>query len=92
MPQIYKITYPNGKIYVGSDLTDCIVYFGSVCSAYVLRDFSREQRKSFTITKDILWEGEGTKSEVTKLEHAYIRQLNANDPSIGYNRNRRRRA
>lgn len=27
---IYKITYPNGKIYVGKDLTDSINYFGSV--------------------------------------------------------------
>jgi hypothetical protein len=30
MKIIYKITYPNGKIYVGSDLTDSINYFGSV--------------------------------------------------------------
>ena len=26
---IYKITYPNGKIYVGMDLTDTIDYLGS---------------------------------------------------------------
>ena len=26
---IYKITYPNGKIYVGMDLTNSINYFGS---------------------------------------------------------------
>jgi hypothetical protein len=26
---IYKITYPNGKIYVGMDLTDTINYLGS---------------------------------------------------------------
>jgi hypothetical protein len=24
---IYKITYPNGKIYVGQDVTDSINYF-----------------------------------------------------------------
>ncbi len=29
MKIIYKITYPNGKIYDGSDLTDSINYFGS---------------------------------------------------------------
>jgi hypothetical protein len=29
MKIIYKITYPNGKIYVGKDLTDSINYFGS---------------------------------------------------------------
>lgn len=29
MKVIYKITYPNGKIYIGKDLTDSINYFGS---------------------------------------------------------------
>ena len=29
MKVIYKITWPNGKIYAGSDLTDSIVSFGS---------------------------------------------------------------
>ena len=27
--QVYKITYPNGKIYVGMDLTGSVTYFGS---------------------------------------------------------------
>ena len=27
--QVYKITYPNGKIYVGMDLTGTLLYFGS---------------------------------------------------------------
>ncbi len=27
--QIYKITYPNGKIYVGMDLTGSVLYVGS---------------------------------------------------------------
>jgi hypothetical protein len=26
---VYKITYPNGKIYVGMDLTGTLLYFGS---------------------------------------------------------------
>lgn len=26
---VYKITWPNGKAYIGSDLTDTISYFGS---------------------------------------------------------------
>ncbi|MCX7007781.1 MAG: GIY-YIG nuclease family protein, partial [Kiritimatiellaeota bacterium] len=29
MKVVYKITYPNGKIYIGKDLTDTIGYFGS---------------------------------------------------------------
>jgi hypothetical protein len=27
--QVYRITYPNGKIYVGMDLTGSLTYFGS---------------------------------------------------------------
>jgi hypothetical protein len=29
LKQVYKITYPNGKICVGMDLTGAISYFGS---------------------------------------------------------------
>ena len=29
MKVVYKVTWPNGKIYVCSDLTDLITYFGS---------------------------------------------------------------
>lgn len=53
---VYKITYPNGKIYVGQDRTDSINYFGSANSRLVAADFpSREQRRVFTITREILW-------------------------------------
>jgi len=55
---IYKITYPNGKIYIGKDLTNSLTYFGSVNDALVRKDFSEEQRKNFTITKEILFESE----------------------------------
>jgi hypothetical protein len=34
---IYQITYPNGKIYIGQDLTDSINYFGSA-SSKILRE------------------------------------------------------
>ena len=29
LKQVFKVTYPNGRIYVGSDLTGSISYFGS---------------------------------------------------------------
>jgi hypothetical protein len=35
MKVIYKITYPNGKIYIGQDLTDSINYFGSANSKLI---------------------------------------------------------
>lgn len=45
---VYRITYPNGKIYVGKDLTDSVNYFGSASDAAIAADFSREQRRDFT--------------------------------------------
>ena len=44
MKVIYKITYPNGKIYIGKDLTDSINYFGSTNSKLIEKDFTREER------------------------------------------------
>ncbi len=63
MKVIYKITYPNGKIYIGKDLTDSINYFGSANSRLIEKDFTREQRKDFTIRKEILWESETATDE-----------------------------
>lgn len=87
MKVIYKITYPNGKIYVGKDLTDSINYFGSADSDLIAKDFTREQRRDFTIRKQILWESElAPDSEVNQKEVQFILKLRSNDPAIGYNR------
>lgn len=86
MKVIYKITYPNGKIYVGQDITDSIDYFGSANSALIAKDFTREQRRDFTIRKEILWESEAaTSKEVSQKEVEFILALRSNDPSVGYN-------
>ena len=83
---IYKITYPNGKIYVGQDRTDSINYFGSASSELIAKDFTREERRDFTIRKEILWESEtATQQEITAKELEFIRSLGANDPAKGYN-------
>jgi len=82
---IYKITYPNGKIYVGKDLTNTITYFGSVDSDLVAKDFTSEQRKNLTITKEILFESEDEK-EINRRESEFILKLQSNNPEIGYNR------
>lgn len=83
---IYKITYPNGKIYIGQDVTDSINYFGSASSELISNDFSREQRRIFTITKELLWESEtASTQEVNEMELKFIRECNSNDPAIGYN-------
>jgi hypothetical protein len=87
MKIIYKITYPNGKIYIGKDLTDSINYFGSASHSLVAADFSREQRRDFTVRREILWESEtATDGEANQKEVAYILAFKSNDPAIGYNR------
>ena len=76
MKVIYKITYPNGKIYVSQDLTDNINYFGSAEQRLIAADFTREQRKSFAIQKEILWESEtASDAEVNAKEIEFIRTL-----------------
>ena len=86
MKVVYKITYPNGKIYIGKDLTDSINYFGSASSELIAEDFSREDRRDFTIRKEILWESEtASDREVHEREMELIRKHNSNHPEIGYN-------
>ena len=84
MKVIYKITYPNGKIYIGKDLTDTIDYFGSPDSKLIEKDFTKEQRKDFTIRKEMLFESED-ENEINKKEPEFIKQYKSNDPAVGYN-------
>ena len=70
---IYKITYPNGKIYIGKDLTDSINYFGSANSEVIAKDFDREQRRDMTIRKEVIFESED-EAEVNQLEAKLIRE------------------
>lgn len=86
MKVIYKITYPNKKIYVGKDLTDSINYFGSASSKLITQDFTREERRNFTIRKELLWESENASdSELNKKEVELIFEYQSNNPAIGYN-------
>ena len=86
MKVIYKITYPNGKIYIGKDLTNSINYFGSASSKLIAKDFTREQRKDFTIRKEIIWESDSaTDKEVNQKEVELIKQYDSNNPKKGYN-------
>src|SRR5450759_1168811 len=84
---IYRITYPNGKIYVGVDLTGTLAYFGSPNPGLIAADFTDDERRDFTIRKETLWESGGnTDNEVRTKEVEFILALKSNDPAIGYNR------
>lgn len=91
MKLVYKITFPNGKIYVGKDLTGSVYYFGSPSNhgaAAIRADFTEEQLMDFTVRKEVLWKSEeATNKEVHTEEMKWIRQLQAHNPSVGYNRN-----
>jgi len=87
MKVVYKITYPNGKIYVGKDLTGSANYFGSAASALIASDFTPEELRDFTIRREVLWWSEtATDAEVNAKEVELIRSFRSNDPRIGYNR------
>jgi hypothetical protein len=87
MKVMYKITYPNGIIYIGQDVTDCINYFNSTNGNLIEADFFREERRDSTIRKEILWELESASaSEVYQKEVEFILAFRANDPTVDYNR------
>lgn len=84
---VYKIIYPNGKIYVGKDLTGNANYFGSANSKLIEQDFTFEQLQFFSISREILWFSDNaTDDEVHQKEMELIVKLQANNPKIGYNR------
>ena len=86
MKVIYKITYPNGKIYIGKDLTGTLNYFGSADSRLIEKDFSSEEMKDFSVRKQILWESDmASDKEVNAMEVELIRQHESNNPKVGYN-------
>lgn len=87
MKVIYKITYPNGKIYIGQDMTDDIRYFGSPNRSLIEKDFTRDQIRNFTIKKEIIWESEmASIEEVYQREIEFIKKFRSNDPVIVYKR------
>lgn len=86
---VYKITYPNGKIYVGVDVTGRggATYFGSPSAkAEILADLG-EARRDFWVRKTILWESDtATDAEALAKERELIVETRANDPAVGYNK------
>lgn len=54
-------------------MTNTLNYFGSASSEYIERDFTDEERRDFTIRKEIIWASEdATNSEVSKMEVRFI--------------------
>lgn len=86
MKIIYKIIYPNGKIYIGKDFTNSINYFGSANSKLIEKDFTRDERLKFIITREMLWESEtASNKEINQKEVEFINIFQSNNSSVGYN-------
>ena len=87
MKQIFKITFPNNKIYIGKDLSGTLTYFGGFDPLCVKADYVNIRMSHFTLKKEILWESEtATDAEVAVREAQYIRVFDSTNPLIGYNR------
>jgi hypothetical protein len=87
--QVYKITYPTGKIYVGKDSIGSHRYFGSPNMDIINKDFDtlpKEIKLDYSIRKQILWESEtASEKELSEKEVEFIKLLKSNNPDIGYN-------
>lgn len=88
--QVYKITYPTGKIYIGSQPYLSYRYFGSPNRELLHEDFHKlpsSVQRDYTCRKEILWEKEnGTDKEMFAMENKLIIEHESNNPDIGYNR------
>jgi len=90
---VYKLTFPNGKIYVGKDIGangHSLRYFGTWDNELVQEDFTDAELRDFTIRKEIIFESKD-KDEVSTKEGEIILALKSNDPSIDYNKTHRPR-
>ncbi len=59
--QIYKITYPTGKFYIGCQPYLSYRYYGSPNRGLINADFLKlpeSVRKDYTCRKEIMWEKE----------------------------------
>jgi hypothetical protein len=53
----------------------------------VVAKLSEEERRDYSIRKEILWESEtASEAELSAMEVELIRKYGSNDPRIGYNR------
>ena len=90
MKQVYKITYPTGKIYIGKQSYVSVRYMGSPDKDVLNADFASlpdNVRLDYTIRKQILWESDtASEEELSAMEVELIREHRSNDPEIGYNR------
>ncbi len=93
---VYKVTFPNGKIYVGRDTAetaefDYYKYMGSpILKAKQLMHAEMSpllnERRTLTVTKEVLYEArECTVAHIKQKERDFIALLRSTDRAFGYN-------
>jgi hypothetical protein len=86
MIQVFKLTFPNRKIFIGKDDKGSLTYFGGFDREEVESDYRNIVMPSFTINKEVLWESESAEEEeVDAVVESYIRMFRSDDPRFGYN-------
>jgi hypothetical protein len=90
---VYRVTFPNGKIYIGKDIGrggHSLRHFGSWDNLSVEADFTVNELRDFSLRKEILFESSDP-DEVSRKDSELIVSHRSNDPEVGYNRTHRRR-
>lgn len=67
---VYKLTFPNGKIYIGKDESangHSVRYFGSWSNDLVWADFTKNELRDFTLRKEILFESLDARRSLCRL-------------------------
>ena len=93
---VFKITFPNLKIYIGSDTAstaklDFFKYFGSPKKAReeMLTELGNyiDSQATYVLKKEILYAADNCRvGDILKIEQQFIKDLGSKNPSIGYNR------
>ena len=93
---VFKITFPNGKIYIGSDTArtarlDFFKYFGSPLKAKteMLSELGEylDGELAYVLKKEILHSEKDVRvGDILSIEQKFISSLHAKDPEVGYNR------
>ncbi|MGH3439750.1 MAG: hypothetical protein ACRDRN_25270 [Sciscionella sp.] len=92
---VYQITFPNRKIYVGRASENNPLYFGSSgdvrsIAADLATDLGEEWWKDLTLRKQILWLSDTAWDAVAEaIEKYWIWKTGANTAETGYNKNPR---
>jgi len=89
LKQIFKITYPTGKIFIGQDSQERIDFFGNPDNTIVASDFAnlpQSTQHDYKIRKEVLWQTQDCSAkQLTAKQIEFITLYQSDDPELGYN-------